>query len=178
MATLKERMINKIIEVEGGYVYDPSDSGDETNFGITKEVAVAKGYIGEMIALPRQLAFDIYAKDYWDKVLADDLAKHSEELAYEVVDTGINAGTTVAIQFLQRSLNVFNNRQKYYNDITVDGYIGKATLFALDQYIKRNTYSTLIKALNCLQGSFYIELAEKREKDEKFISGWLKNRVK
>jgi hypothetical protein len=28
--------------------------------------------------------------------------------------------------------------------------------------------------INCLQGSFYIELCERREKDEKYIFGWMK----
>jgi len=35
----------------------------------------------------------------------------------------------------------------------------------------------LCRALNCLQGAYYIELAERREKDERFVYGWLKNRV-
>jgi len=35
----------------------------------------------------------------------------------------------------------------------------------------------MVLALNCLQGAFYVELAEKREKDERFVYGWLLNRV-
>jgi hypothetical protein len=31
--------------------------------------------------------------------------------------------------------------------------------------------------LNSLQGSSYVEIAERREKDEKWIYGWFKNRV-
>jgi hypothetical protein len=36
----------------------------------------------------------------------------------------------------------------------------------------------LLKALNCLQGDRYIRLTRSREKDERFLYGWLKNRVR
>lgn len=38
---MKDKIINEIIRVEGGYVNDPRDSGGETNFGITVAVARA-----------------------------------------------------------------------------------------------------------------------------------------
>ena len=46
--SLKQRVIDQIIKVEGGYVNDPSDSGGETNYGITKHVARKYGYKGSM----------------------------------------------------------------------------------------------------------------------------------
>ena len=42
---MKTKIINEIIGVEGGYVNDPSDSGGETNFGITVAVARQFGYV-------------------------------------------------------------------------------------------------------------------------------------
>ena len=176
MGDLKKEIIDEIIRVEGGYVNDPSDSGGETNFGITKAVAEPY-YNGPMIDLPRDIAFAIYTVQYWDKVRGDDLARLSEGVAAEVVDTGVNMGTTRAGTFLQRSLNVFNNRGQLYPDITVDGNIGPATISALTSYLNARNDATLIKMLNCLQGAFYVDLAERREKDEKFINGWFKNRV-
>lgn len=174
---MKTRTINRIIYVEGGYVDDPNDSGGETNFGITVAVARDSGYIGAMRDLPRQVAFNIYAAKYWDAVKADDLAELSERVAEEVVDTGINCGPGRAGRFLQRALNVFNKRAKLYLDLTVDGNIGPATIGALRGYLATREEDTLVKALNCLQGAKYIELAERRETDERFVYGWLKNRV-
>lgn len=178
MTTLKQKIINEIIRVEGGYVNDPSDSGGETNFGITIGVARSFGYTGSMLDMPRQVAFDIYAVKYWDSVRGDQLAELSERVAEEVVDTGVNMGIKRAGEFLQRSLNVLNNREKYYNDIATDGVIGGGTLMALEYYIFKRSDEVMVKMLNCLQGAFYVELAERREKDERFINGWFKNRVK
>lgn len=177
MHALKERIIDSIIAVEGGYVNDPTDSGGETNFGVTVAVARASGYAGPMVDMPRNVAFDIYAAKYWDVVLGDRLVELHEGITEEVVDTAVNMGPARAGKFLQRSLNVLNNGGKLYPDLVVDGGIGPATLSVLSQHMGKRDASALLKALNCLQGAFYIELAERREKDERFLYGWLKNRV-
>lgn len=178
MVTLKERIINTIIDVEGGYVDDPNDSGGETNFGITLQVARANGYFGPMRDLPRPLAYDIYAAKYWDAVSGDALSALSDHVAEEVVDTAVNMGPGRAGRFLQRALNVLNRQEDIYLDLKVDGAIGPATIGALKSYLAVRDELPLVRALNCLQGAFYIELAERREKDEAFVYGWLKNRVK
>ncbi len=174
---MKQRVINKIIEVEGGYVNDPADSGGETNYGITIRVARSYGYTGAMVDLPRQTAFDIYADRYWGAVCGDQLQKLSESICEEVVDTSVNMGPGRAGKFLQRSLNVLNNRTKLYPDLKVDGQIGRNTIKALKLYLKYRDESALHKALNSLQGAFYITLAERREKDERFVYGWFMNRI-
>ncbi len=177
MVMLKERIIDGIIAVEGGYVNDPNDSGGETNFGITAEVARANGYTGYMRDMPRSVAFDIYAAKYWDVVKGDQLVELSEAVAEEVIDTAVNMGPGRAGKFLQRSLNVLDKRGMLYSPVTADGVIGGNTLTALGMYLGHRDEGTLVKALNCLQGAYYITLAERREKDEAFVYGWLKNRV-
>lgn len=175
--SLKKKIIDGIIETEAGYVNDPSDSGGETNFGITIAVARTFGYTGEMRDLPREIAFNIYAAKYWDSVKADNILLMSESITAEVVDTAVNTGPSRAGKFLQRSLNVLNNRGRLYQDIAVDGLIGWDTLDTLSEYLAQRDEAILFNMLNCLQGAFYVELAERREKDEKFIYGWFKHRV-
>lgn len=177
MMALKAQTINHVINIEGGYVNDPDDSGGETNFGITVAVARDNGYMGDMYAMPRSIAFHIYADEYWHALKADDLVLLSEAIAKEVVDTGVNMGVGRAAIFLQRALNVFNRREKLYPDLTVDSSIGPATISALREYLSQRNEKVLCRALNCLQGAHYIKLAERRQKDEEFIYGWLKNRV-
>jgi len=174
---LKIKIINGIIEIEGGYVNNLDDSGGETNFGITLEVARDNGYYGSMKDMPHEVAFDIYAHKYWLPVHADDLSDVSIALAEEVVDTAVNMGVPRASGFLQRALNTLNNRGELYPDIEVDTHIGNATIGALRAYADKRNIEVLVKMLNCMQGAFYVDLAERREKDEEFIYGWFKNRV-
>ena len=174
---MKRAIINGIIDVEGGYVDDPNDSGGATNCGITEAAARAYGYRGSMRDLPHEVIFNIYSERYWDSVKGDALAQLSERVAAEVVDTGVNMGVGTAAIFLQRVLNVMNDCGKLYPDVAVDGHIGPATLKALSWYLAVRSDTVLCRALNCLQGARYIELAEQREKDERFLYGWLKNRV-
>ena len=59
-------------------------------------------------------------------------------------------------------------------------YIGSRTLAALKTYIyirKEVGCTVLHRALNALQGAFYISLVERRQKDERFVYGWFANRV-
>jgi lysozyme family protein len=171
-------VIAEIIALEGGYSNDPADSGGPTMFGITQEVAKANGYDGPMEDLPREIAEQIYGARYWDSVGGDAVANLSKLLVLELVDTAVNMGPGRAGKFLQRSLNVLNRKGKLFPDIKVDGDIGPGTLGALAAYLLTRDDATLTKAVNCLQGAFYIALCERREKDERFVYGWLKNRVK
>jgi len=175
--SMKKELISKLIGVEGGYVNDPSDSGGETNWGITKETAVRNGYLGEMRDMQRITAFDIYADEYWNSINGDGLFRLSKSICEEVFDAGVNASPVRAARMLQRVLNVMNDRQRLYSDIVVDGIIGNVTLTALSAYLKIRSEKVLLKGLNCLQGNYYIQLSENREKDERFIYGWLNNRV-
>jgi len=180
MSELKTRIINHIIKVEGGYVDDPSDSGGETNFGITKKVARDYGYKGSMRDLPKSLAFEIYSEKYWDILDLSVIELMSPAIAEEIADTAVNQGVTRAAHFLQRSLNVLNNKQELYPDLVVDRKVGPATIRALGDYIAHRGNKgevVLMRMLNSLQGAFYVELSERREKDEKYIYGWFENRV-
>jgi lysozyme family protein len=180
MSKTKDKIINAIIEVEGGYVNDPDDSGGETRYGITEKVARRYSYTGPMQELPRDLAFRIYSDWYWDSMHLDQVEQIAAGIAEELADTAVNMGVNRAATFLQRSLNALNNRQQYYADITVDGDVGNRTLEALGSYIAERGdegITTLRRMLNALQGAFYVELSERREKDEAFIFGWFKNRI-
>lgn len=178
--SLKERIINGIIEREGPYVNDLDDSGGETAWGITLETARADGYFGTMKDLTKERAFKIYDKKFWQALMLDRIEALSVKVAEEIADTAANQGPFRAGEFLQRSLNVLNDRQNHYPDIAVDGKVGPGTVETLRLYLqKRGAEGEIVlrNMLNCLQGAFYVELAERRQKDEKFIFGWFKNRI-
>ena len=174
----KNDLINSLIDIEGGYVNDVLDSGGETNYGITLETARRNGYVGRMIDMTYEDAFDIYANEYWDSISGDALVLASPNVCGEVFEFGVHAGPNKAARVLQRCLNIFNNRQNLYHDLVVDGNLGKKSLLALDKYLLSRDESVLLRAQNSLQGAHYVELAERREKDERFTYGWFDHRVK
>lgn len=176
----KARLIAGIIAVEGGYVDDPADSGGETNWGITEKVARVSGYTGVMRDMPRSVAESIYSAKYWDSLRLDTIEALSAAVAEEMADTGVNLGVKRAVTFLQRSLNVLNDRQRLYPDIAADGLVGDRTVETLGSYLAargEEGAAVLVRMLNCLQGAFYVDLAERRVKDERFVYGWMRNRV-
>ena len=172
--------VSKLTLLEGGYTNDPLDSGGETNFGVTKAVARAFGYEGAMSLMTREQAKMIYRKRYWDALYLDRIEAVAGAVAAEMFDTAVNMGTEVSGRFLQRCLNVLNQNGKMYADIQVDGRVGEMTIAALREYMRNRGAAgavVLLRGLNSLQGARYIELAESRGKDERFVYGWLLNRV-
>ncbi|EHB7717141.1 hypothetical protein JV476_004977, partial [Escherichia coli] len=134
----------------------------------------------DMRDLTRGQALEILEADYWFGPRFDQVATLSPDIAAELCDTGVNMGPTVASRMLQRWLNVFNQQGKLYPDMDTDGRIGPRTINALRAYLQKRGKDgelVLVKALNCTQGDRYLELAEKREANESFVYGWMKERV-
>lgn len=174
------RYINDLIEREGGYVHDPKDSGGETNFGITVATARAYGYTGDMRALPRATAQNIYLKRYWVEPKFHLVAELFPGLADCLFDFGVLAGQTTAARHLQRVLNVLNRNAADYPDILDDGRIGTLTIGALRAFLaKRGSEgaSVLFGMVAAQQSNYLLELAERRPKDERFQFGWQLNRA-
>src|SRR3954451_524610 len=161
-----DRMIDALIEREGGFVANPADKGGPTCFGITEAVARANGYRGSMRQLPREEAAAIYRRLYWLRPKFDAVAKRSAQVAAELFDTGANMGPAVATTFLQRALTALNRNGKDYPDLVPDGRAGPATLSALDAFLhirgKSSGEAVLLRALEALQGERYLRLAERR----------------
>lgn len=175
-----DQMIDNTIGKEGGYSDNPNDTGGKTMWGITEAVARRNGYTGEMRNLSRSVAFDIYKREYAIRPGFTAVAEINSAVAEELFDTGVNMGPSIPARWLQQCLNGLNNGGKLYKDIAEDGQIGPATLGALRSYMAaRGSDATpvLLKALNCLQGARYIELARTRSANETFLFGWIKNRV-
>lgn len=175
-----ERALQHTLGIEGGFSDDAADSGGATRWGVTEAVAREFGYQGEMKDLPLEFAAGLYRQKYWDLLHLDLVAALNEQVATELFDTAVNTGVAFAGKSFQRVLNVLNREQADYEDIAADGLIGPATLRAFRAYLNKRGIAgvrVIFSALNCLQGAFYIELAERRSKDEKFVYGWLNNRV-
>lgn len=167
-----EESMVRLLKHEGGYVNDPDDRGGETNYGITKAVALSYGYKGEMRHIPMNIVYAIYRNEYWNKLKADDIAKHSKDLAYAVFDFGVNAGVGASGRLLQRSANVLTRDG---SSIKVDGAIGPASLAAITKILSSDE-KVFVVVFNALRANHYISITESRPVNRKYIRGWL-NRV-
>lgn len=180
-----EAVLDEIIRREGPqYTDHPDDRGGPTKYGITLAVlAQWRGRPvtpGEVKELREDDARAIYRKRYVQDPGFDQVGKRSPEIAFELVDTGVNMGVQVAGTFLQTALNVLNLEQRIYGDVPVDGNVGPRSLAALDAFLKhrgREGATVLLKALNCLQGARYIEIARNRPSQEGFLYGWIAQRI-
>lgn len=170
----------ELLGIEGRYSNDHNDSGGATKYGITERVARANGYTGDMRVLSEDQARQIAKIQYWDILRLDEVASLAPSIARELFDTGYNMGVAVSGKYLQRALNAFNHRGADYSDMTVDGLIGPMSIAALRAFMGRRGRegeTVLLRAMNALQGTRYIELTEMRQKDEDFVYGWILNRV-
>lgn len=178
--SIGDRIADQIIEREGGYVNHPSDRGGPTCYGVTEAVARANGYKGPMQDLPRSFAFNLYVDRYFRKPGFDKVAEVSQKIAAELTDTAVNCGPGLPPIWLQEWLNGFNRQGKDYPDLTVDGAIGPMTISVLRAFLaKRGAEGerVMLAALNCSQGARYLDLTQRREKNEDFLFGWVRDRV-
>ena len=186
----------KTLAFEGGYSYDPDDRGGETYRGISrkfwanwdgwKTIDIYKTkYSGKELekALEKNeqlnnLVKKFYHDNYW---LPLHLYNFHMEVANELFDTAVNQGKWKAASYLQKALNKLNRNGKDYNDITVDGNIGKKTLqaytgyMATQRFASRNTEKLikwLIKWLNYYQLKQYDDITNNDPSQEKYIPGW------
>lgn len=178
-------IIDKALAEESGtYTNDPNDAGGPTRWGITQTaLADFRGHpvsATDVSMLTQSEAWSILFAKYVRAPKFDLVAKISMPIGAKLIDAGVLSGQPTVSMWLQRSLNAFSLRGTKYPDVSVDGGVGPGTLSALSAYLAwrgAEGEHVMLEALNCLQGERYIELAEKRPKDQDFVYGWILQRV-
>lgn len=168
MADFK-KALEHVLGLEGGYVDDKNDSGGKTNYGITKNLAVAHGYTGDMKHIPFEKVCDIYRVGFWDKLKLDRIT--SQTLATRIFDIAVNCGYYRACVITQKSYNsMWNTKSK----IAEDGIIGSRTIARLNSVSKsKGSQIRLLVNMSGFLVAHYIKLVRARDKDRKFLYGWL-----
>jgi lysozyme family protein len=113
-----EQAIPFVLRWEGG---ETVDSGGYTKFGISQNAYPNLN----IAALTIEDAKAIYRRDYWNKILGDQI-RHQEN-ALALFDYAVNAGPGRAVQDAQRVLNARGA------SLAVDGGMGPKTLAAINQ---------------------------------------------
>lgn len=176
---LSVRAIAKeIVAREGGYVNDPDDPGGATNHGVTIHTMRALGLdldgdgdvdAGDVRALPRARAVDIFIDHYFHRARIDTLPL---VLQASVFDMQVNSGAN-AIRILQRLLGKMGHR------VAVDGRIGPQTAAAA-RAAATDAPDHLADAYGIARRNYYYALADRRPSSRKYArrrdggkGGWI-----
>jgi len=145
------KVIEMVLEHEGGYVNHPSDPGGETKYGISK-----RAYPEVNIAdLTEEDAEEIYFNDYWSRIKGEELPAG---VACVVMDYAVNSGISRASKALQSVCGIANG----------DGIIGPASLNAVWTTVKNTSEEDVINAVTTQRQEFIRAL----KIYETFGKGW------
>lgn len=180
------KAFEKTMGHEGGYSYDPDDTGGETYRGISRRwfpdwegwVLIDKyrtqSHFPDSLRLDQKLNILVqkfYKVQFWNRFQGDSI--DNQFVAEEIFDTAVNMSVSDAVRFLQISLNKLNRNQALFPDMVEDGVLGPTTLNNLDIYLKEDV-SILLGMMNVLQGMHYIDYMTDSPTQEKYCRGWFK----
>lgn len=146
--TLFQKLIERILSHEGGYVFHPRDPGGETKWGISKRTYPNV----DIKNLTREDAILIYYRDFWKPIKGERL---HDGTAFQLLDSAVNSGISQSIRFLQRALGVAD-----------DGQFGPISLAASEQMSE----SDQIMRFNAER----IEFMTKLSTFDAFGRGWMR----
>ena len=148
-----DKIIEVVLEHEGGYVNDPKDPGGETNFGIAKR----SNPDVDIKNLTIEQAKEIYKSKYWDK---NKVEKLPELLRHIYFDMCVNMGRSRAGKIIQRAAN---NKG---HDLSVDGVLGPVTLGKID--------NVELERVRAFRVKYYADLVTRKPDLERFYFGWFR----
>lgn len=139
-----------ILRIEGGYVYDPSDPGGETRYGISKR---SYPHV-DVKNLTAEAAAVIYRRDFWTAISAYLLPP---ALGIAVFDGAVNQGPNRAVMLLQVALGV-----------RADGVIGADTIARA----RASNGPEVLADYLSRRAVHYAELSDLKPPMRKFLRGW------
>lgn len=114
-------VFDRLMDHEGSCINHPNDPSGETMYDVTKRVAQAHGYYGDMRKLPKSLAKKITEKSYYKAAKGGQLDRL---IACQLTVAAYNHGSIQAVKFLQRAVGAGA-------DADADGLIGPLKLAAV-----------------------------------------------
>jgi lysozyme family protein len=164
---------------EGKWTDDPNDNGGMTACGIARNSnpnskiwEIIDKYLerGKTLAETEKICCSdpyfmsliqgIYKGKYWDSCKCDELPNLWR---YPVFSCSVNCGSRVAVQILQKCINVES-----------DGIYGGKTTRAVREYPKKER--EFVDEFCEIWSKYYDRIVEKNPSQKKYINGW-KNRI-
>jgi len=173
-----QEIAREIVAREGGFVDDPDDPGDATNFGVTIHTMQRLGFdlngdalvnAADVAALTRDQAVDIYVEHYFTR---PGLGRLPADLQASVFDMMANAGSN-AVKILQRLLTDMGF------PCIPDGAIGPQTISAAQRAYEAAP-GFLADAYAIARRNYYYRIADARPASRKYArrrnggkGGWI-----
>lgn len=164
----KDKVLNKTLNFEGGYVNHPNDRGGPTNMGVTLatlKLARPGSTVEDLKNITKQDVIDIYDKLYWTGGKVDDIPRPLQDLIF---DGNINHGVQGMTKVVQRAL------QDLGAPVEVDGKMGNATINALHQMPAEIIRKAIVKR----RGSLFEHIIKKDPSQKVFKDGWFNRLTK
>lgn len=183
-----EKALKHMLEFEGGYANDSTDSGGETFRGVSRRnwpkwpgwplidrakaegVRTAKAINARFAGNSEMeaLVADFYRANFWRPFERLGLPGRITE---KMFDTAVNMGHGRAAKLLQTALNSLGPVVK----LAVDGAIGPRTMDALCLILDtRSGESRVLTAYAEAQASHYRAIVRANPSQSKFLNGWLR----
>lgn len=171
MSSLNEKtqkILDDIIQREGGYTNHPNDRGGPTNMGITQKTLSGwygrPATISEVRNLTREAAEEIYIKTFLTNNRIDSLPEEIHDIMF---DMSVNHGPKNAIILLQKALCGMGF-------ITaLDGLIGPKTREMVKKAIEQRGEAELQNRINSERVAYFHLIVRRNPSQKDFLQGWL-----
>lgn len=163
--------VTLILSHEGGYQDNVNDKGNYyndkligTNYGISAP-KLAEWYGDDITAadsknLSKAKAKEIYKKDYWDRLHADQIK--SQALANILFDASVVQGRSRSIRWMQETIN-----ETFGENLKEDGISGSNTINAINRVVEWELHN----AFKARRKAEFISTAKKKGQSG-FSGGW------
>lgn len=167
-----DRILDFILEREGGFINDPKDPGGATNYGISlrflQTIDPAMADLDEdgdvdaddVFALSPDNARAFYRQFFYQTM---GIHQYPAPLGAAMLDTGVNMGKRRAGRILQRALN------RCGAAVAMDGIVGPKTRTALMFFDPMD----VLRAVLLIRVFVYADLCRKNPDLHRFFYGWV-----
>lgn len=165
------RVVEDLLEQEGGFVNHENDRGGATNFGITigfyRDNVDESATVDDIRNLTREDAKEIYYKFFWNpvnySVAESNYSKLPKGVGEMIFQYAVNTGYKRAHRLLQQGLKELGK------DVSLDGWLGPNTIEAANEVDRIK----LLKWTSIKATKFYTDIVLNSSDQKVFLEGWL-----
>jgi lysozyme family protein len=98
-----QKAVDRLFANSRAYINHPAHLGREAAFGLSGQIIRKHGYEGEVCFLPEAKAREIYEKEYWLPLRADEIPYF---IAFPLFECAVSSGPPLAIRLFQQSIGL------------------------------------------------------------------------